>query len=73
MYSGLAEQQFKDGQYTRAAQSYAQSSTSFEEVALTFSDLGEKGRDGLRLYLVAKLERSPKGVGVYPQITLKLH
>lgn len=46
---------FAAKKYIQSAQCYAQSSKSFEEVALRFVDKDE--RDALRYYLVAKLER----------------
>ncbi|KAG8987850.1 hypothetical protein FRB90_003109, partial [Tulasnella sp. 427] len=60
VYSAYAKHQFDQGNYIAAAQSYAQSATSFEHIALAFLDLGEQGRDGLRLYLYARLERCGK-------------
>ncbi|GAA5923143.1 tethering complex subunit PEP3 [Sporobolomyces koalae] len=50
-----ADSYFAAGRYIQSAQSYAQSSKSFEEVVLRFVDKNE--RDALRYYLVAKLER----------------
>ncbi|KZT41330.1 hypothetical protein SISSUDRAFT_1042912 [Sistotremastrum suecicum HHB10207 ss-3] len=49
---------FLEGRYIQSAQSYAQSSTPFEEVVLRFLDAKE--RDALRYYLVARLERTKK-------------
>jgi len=51
---------FNEKRYFDAAQRYAQCSTSFEEVALKFLDAGE--RDGLRAYLISRLERTRKTV-----------
>jgi hypothetical protein len=51
---------FNQGMYFPAAQSYAQCSVTFEEVALKFLDVGE--RDALRSYLISRLERSRKTV-----------
>ncbi|KAG8941810.1 hypothetical protein FRC03_003937, partial [Tulasnella sp. 419] len=65
--SALAEHQFNQGNYLTAAQNYAQSATPFEEVALSFSDLGEKGRDGMRLFLIARLERCAKTASITPK------
>ncbi|EIN14075.1 hypothetical protein PUNSTDRAFT_95620 [Punctularia strigosozonata HHB-11173 SS5] len=56
--SRQAQQFFDDGRYFQAAQAYAASSVSFEEVTLKFLDLGE--RDALRSYLVSRLERTKK-------------
>ncbi|GAA5878842.1 hypothetical protein JCM1840_000732 [Sporobolomyces johnsonii] len=50
-----ADSYFAAGRYIQSAQSYAQSSKSFEEVVLRFVDKNE--RDALRYYLVARLER----------------
>ncbi|KIO30783.1 hypothetical protein M407DRAFT_14242 [Tulasnella calospora MUT 4182] len=61
VYSAYAKHQFDQGNYISAAQSYAQSATSFEQITLAFLDLGEQGRDGLRSYLYARLERCGKG------------
>ncbi|KAF8634466.1 hypothetical protein AX15_000907 [Amanita polypyramis BW_CC] len=49
---------FDEGRYFNAAQCYAQSTTTFEEVALKFLDVGE--RDALRSYLISRLERTRK-------------
>ncbi|KAG8908085.1 hypothetical protein FRB99_000529 [Tulasnella sp. 403] len=61
VYSALAQRQFDQGNYIQSAQSYAQSSTTFEQVALAFLDLGDQGRDGMRTFLYARLERCGKG------------
>jgi hypothetical protein len=53
---------FNQKKYFPAALSYAQCSVTFEEVALKFLDVGE--RDALRSYLISRLERSRKTVGV---------
>lgn len=58
----LGQHQFDQGNYIAAAHSYAQSSTPFEQAALAFSDLGEVGRDGLRTFLYARLEKCGKNV-----------
>ncbi|GAA6046606.1 hypothetical protein JCM3770_006235 [Rhodotorula araucariae] len=50
-----ADSYFAAGKFIQAAQAYAQSSKSFEEVVLRFVERDE--RDALRYYLVAKLER----------------
>ncbi|BGP36576.1 tethering complex subunit [Rhodotorula kratochvilovae] len=50
-----ADSYFGAGKFIQAAQAYAQSSKSFEEVVLRFVERDE--RDALRYYLVAKLER----------------
>ena len=47
---------FAEGRYFPAAEAYARSSVTFEEVTLKFIDAGE--RDALRTYLVARLERT---------------
>lgn len=49
---------FSKGQYIQAAQKYALTTRSFEEVTLRFVDAGE--RDALRYYLVARLLRTRK-------------
>ncbi|KAK2461658.1 hypothetical protein APHAL10511_006121 [Amanita phalloides] len=49
---------FDEGRYFNAAQCYAQSSVTFEEVTLKFLDVGE--RDALRSYLISRLERTKK-------------
>jgi vacuolar protein sorting-associated protein 18 len=59
--SRQAQKFFDDGRYFQAAQAYAASSASFEEVILKFIDTGE--RDALRSYLVSRLERTKKTVG----------
>lgn len=59
--SAQAHSLFNQGKYFPAAQSYAQCSVTFEEVALKFLDVGE--RDALRSYLISRLERSRKTVG----------
>lgn len=66
VYSAYAKHQFDQGNYIAAAQSYSQSATSFEQITLAFLDLGEQGRDGLRSYLYARLERCGKGVRGIP-------
>ncbi|KIJ45146.1 hypothetical protein M422DRAFT_251339 [Sphaerobolus stellatus SS14] len=53
-----ADQHFDAGRYIQAAQCYAQSSKSFEEVVLRFIDANE--RDALRYYLISRLERTRK-------------
>jgi hypothetical protein len=53
---------FNQGKYFPAAQSYAQCSVTFEEVALKFLDVGE--RDAMRSYLISRLERSRKTVNL---------
>lgn len=55
-----ADSYFAAGRYIQSAQSYAQSSKSFEEVVLRFVDKNE--RDALRYYLVARLERLKRTV-----------
>ena len=55
-----ADQHFDAGRYIQAAQCYAQSSRSFEEVVLRFIDANE--RDALRCYLISRLERTRKTV-----------
>ncbi|KAG8844570.1 hypothetical protein FRB96_002999 [Tulasnella sp. 330] len=57
VYSALGQTQFDQGNYVSAAQSFAQSSTPFEQAALAFSDLGDQGRDGLRTFLHSRLEK----------------
>jgi hypothetical protein len=49
---------FNNRQYIQAAQKYALTTRSFEEVTLRFVDTGE--RDALRYYLVARLLRTRK-------------
>lgn len=49
---------FGNGQHIQAAQKYALTTRSFEEVTLRFVDAGE--RDALRYYLVARLLRTRK-------------
>ncbi|TFY83521.1 hypothetical protein EWM64_g503 [Hericium alpestre] len=49
---------FNESRYFQAAQSYAQSSVTFEEVTLKFLDANE--RDALRSYLISRLERTRK-------------
>ncbi|KDE09671.1 hypothetical protein MVLG_00077 [Microbotryum lychnidis-dioicae p1A1 Lamole] len=56
--SAEADAYFAQGRYIQSAQCYAQSSKSFEEVALRFVDKNE--HDALRYYLTAKLERISK-------------
>lgn len=51
---------FTQGRYIQAAEAYAQSSKSFEEVVLRFTDKEE--RDALRFYIVRCLERLKKSV-----------
>ena len=46
-------------QYAKAAERYAQTTRSFEQVALALVDSGD--RDALQYYLVARLERTKKG------------
>ncbi|KAK4050478.1 tethering complex subunit [Microbotryomycetes sp. JL221] len=53
-----ADAYFESGRYIQSAQSYAQSSRTFEDVVLRFVDKNE--RDALRYYLVARLERLKK-------------
>ncbi|KAG9017840.1 hypothetical protein FRB93_004651 [Tulasnella sp. JGI-2019a] len=60
VYSALGQTQFDQGNFISAAQSFAQSSTPFEQTALSFSDLGDQGRDGLRTFLHARLEKCSK-------------
>jgi hypothetical protein len=60
--SAQAHSFFNQGKYFPAAQSYAQCSVTFEEVALKFLDVDE--RDALRSYLISRLERSRKTVGL---------
>lgn len=55
-----ADSHFAAGKFIQAAQAYAQSSTSFEEVVLRFVERDE--RDALRYYLGAKLERLKRTV-----------
>ncbi|GAA5932223.1 hypothetical protein JCM3775_001164 [Rhodotorula graminis] len=50
-----ADSHFAAGKFIQAAQAYAQSSKSFEEVVLRFVERDE--RDALRYYLSARLER----------------
>ncbi|KAF8739352.1 hypothetical protein AX14_009923 [Amanita brunnescens Koide BX004] len=49
---------FDEARYFNAAQCYAQTSITFEEVTLKFLDVGE--RDALRSYLISRLERTRK-------------
>ncbi|KAF6766540.1 DigA protein [Ephemerocybe angulata] len=49
---------FKEGRYFQAAQAFAHSSASFEEVVLKLLEVGD--RDSLRSYLVSRLERTRK-------------
>lgn len=51
---------FAQGRYIQAAEAYAQSSKSFEEVVLRFTDKEE--RDAVRFYLVRCLERLKNNV-----------
>jgi tetratricopeptide (TPR) repeat protein len=51
---------FTQGRYIQSAEAYAQSTKSFEEVVLRFTDKDE--RDALRYYLVRCLERLKKNV-----------
>ncbi|KIL71799.1 hypothetical protein M378DRAFT_155409 [Amanita muscaria Koide BX008] len=53
-----ADALFDQSRFLNAAHCYARSSTTFEEVALKFLDVGE--RDALRSYLILKLERTRK-------------
>jgi hypothetical protein len=53
---------FYQGKYFPAALSYSQCSVTFEEVTLKFLDVGE--RDALRSYLISRLERSRRTVGL---------
>lgn len=53
---------FSEGRYFQAAQCFAQCSISFEEVTLHFLDVAE--RDALRSYLISRLERTRKTVGL---------
>lgn len=61
--SSEADSYFAAGRYIQSAQSYAQSSKSFEEVVLRFVDKNE--RDALRYYLVARLERLRRTVRTF--------
>lgn len=61
--SAQARAYFEEGRYFQAAQCYAQCSVSFEEVTLKFLDAGE--RDALRSYLISRLERTRKAVGIH--------
>lgn len=58
-----ADAHFAAGRFIQAAQSYAQSSARFEDIALRFIDRDE--RDALRYYLVARLERLKKTVSPF--------
>lgn len=60
MNASLADAYFAEAKYILAAQCYAQSSRSFEEVVLAFGDADE--RDALRYYLAARLERLNRSV-----------
>jgi vacuolar protein sorting-associated protein 18 len=53
-----ADHHFESARYIQAAQSYAQSLRTFDEVALRFLEIGQ--RDALRYYLVSRLERTRK-------------
>lgn len=55
-----ADAHFEAGRFIQAAQCYAQSSKSFEEVTLRFIDANE--REALRYYLISRLERTRKTV-----------
>lgn len=57
-----ARAQFEERRYFQAAQSYAQCSVTFEEVSLKFLDVGES--DALRSYLISRLERTKRSVGM---------
>ncbi|KAJ2932742.1 hypothetical protein H1R20_g4331, partial [Candolleomyces eurysporus] len=52
------EDHFNAGRYFQAAQAFAHSSASFEEVVLKLLDVGD--RDALRSYLISRLERTRK-------------
>ncbi|TEB39011.1 DigA protein [Coprinellus micaceus] len=52
------EDHFVQGRYFQAAQAFAHSSASFEEVVLKLLNVGD--RDALRSYLVSRLERTKK-------------
>ncbi|KAF8329689.1 Pep3/Vps18/deep orange family-domain-containing protein [Cantharellus anzutake] len=58
--ASLGDQYFKSQNYIKAAQCYAQSSRGFEEVSLSFNDIGES--DALRYFLVKRLETMPKSM-----------
>jgi vacuolar protein sorting-associated protein 18 len=62
--ASLADTYFADAKYILAAQCYAQSSRSFEEVVLAFGDVEE--RDALRYFLAARLERLNRNVSIFP-------
>ena len=62
IFAAQASNYFATGQYIQSAQCFAQSSTSFEEVALKFIDGNQ--RDALRYYLMSRLERTKKTVSV---------
>lgn len=53
---------FEEGRFFQAAQCYSQCSVTFEEVSLKFLDAGE--RDALRVYLISRLERTKRTVGL---------
>lgn len=63
VYSAQGDTYFAQGRYIQAAEAYAQSSKSFEEVVLRFTDKEE--RDALRFYLVRCLERLKKSVSSF--------
>ncbi|RXW19514.1 hypothetical protein EST38_g6337 [Candolleomyces aberdarensis] len=52
------EDHYNAGRYFQAAQAFAHSSASFEEVVLKLLDVGD--RDALRSYLISRLERTRK-------------
>lgn len=60
MLASQANALFDEARYFNAAQCYAQTSITFEEVTLKFLDVGE--RDALRSYLISRLERTRKTV-----------
>ena len=68
--AALGDFNFKAQNYIKAAQCYAQSSRGFEEVALSFNDVGES--DALRYFLVKRLETMPKNVCHYTSLAFRL-
>lgn len=63
VHAAQGDAYFAQGRYIQAAEAYAQSSKSFEEVVLRFTDKEE--RDALRFYLVRCLERLKKNVSLF--------
>lgn len=58
MIAAQGDAYLTQGQYSKAASCFAQTSRSFEQVALTLTDSGD--RDALQYYLVARLGRTKK-------------